>query len=290
MKKTIILIILILSFSCDNNRKKHLEVKKENNDMKTYTYFLNYRVSGNFSFYCNGILLEKIDYKRGVVEGIIYLNPLISKKDIYDISLLMMPTGTNNMIKPNEIEGNEIQIYFSENGENPPFRMIKNLTLPKYSEPQNSIFHTWEFEADVSYELENVLENATDLSKEDPDKLLKDVVSFYTNIHEILNNGQTDKFKAIFEESRVRQAKSMYYNDQEVQKYIAEQVDRAGKAEGFMQPMKDYKIEIGLNNKTIKLIQETGKSPLVSVDKEGYIRIFGYTLYRNKTTGKLEVY
>lgn len=263
--------------------------------MDKKVYFLNYDLIGNIKIYFNGILMTKISENDGVRGGNLYLNSYINKSGIQSISVKLNKLLYNKPLFPAYLEGVFLEIYYSENfsEDMDDFHLekIKQLALPKYEKAQDSVFYTWEFEADVNYELPDVLVNAKNLSKEDTDKLLKDVIAFYTNVYEILNNGDTDKYRTIFQESLKRQAKSMYYNEQETQNYITEQVDRAGKAKGFMKPLENYTLELHINNKSLELVNNAnGKSPLVSIDKDNYIRTEGFVLYKDKTTGKLEVY
>lgn len=291
MKRYLLYILIIMNLSCVNSIKT-----KGNKSIKKgkKVFFLNYDLTGNIKIYFNGILMTKINEREGVRGGNYYLNSYINKSGIQSISV-KLDKFHNKFLFPAYLEGIFLEVYYSNNfseGMNDfHLEKIKKLVLPKYEDAQDSIFYTWELTTDVNYELPNVLENATDLSKEDTDKLFKDVISFYTNIHEVLNNGQTDKYRDIFKESLTRQAKSMYYNEQEIQNYITEQVDRAAKAEGFMQPFENYTLELHINNKTLELVSiSNGKSPLVSIDKDNYIRTEGFILYKDKTTGKLEVY
>ena len=134
------------------------------------------------------------------------------------------------------------------------------------------------------------LDNALNLSNADISSLEKEVVEKYQEVHDILNTGDTKAFRALFESSLIREAKSMYYTEEETQSYIAEQLVRALKARRAMLPLANFTLMVHLNNKTVELISSDGNSALISTDKEGYTRTYGLILYKDKSTGKLMVF
>lgn len=77
-----------------------------------------------------------------------------------------------------------LEIYFTQNGDTPPLNFLEKLNFVEYDHPQDSIIYAWTFEADINYELLDILESATDLTQEDLRKLSKDAILFYEHIYQ----------------------------------------------------------------------------------------------------------
>ena len=134
------------------------------------SYFLNYDFGGNYTISCNGIIIAESN-DSSISHSYRILNPFISEKGKQNISLKIKHPNKELKINPKEIENFFLEIYMSDNGENAPFKKIKKLTLPPIPKPVDSIFYTWEFDADVNYKLENIFDKASDLTKEKPESL-----------------------------------------------------------------------------------------------------------------------
>jgi hypothetical protein len=257
-------------------------------EVEKKSYFLNYDFGGNYEIYVNGInLLYGND--EGVSHGYEYLNPLFLKKGKQFITMRYKPFSNKAKITPKNIDEIFLEIFMSENGENPPFKKLEKLGFPKISAPVDSLFYTWEFNADITYQ-NNELDNALDVSKSNITDLTKEVINKYNEVHNLINTGNINSYKNMFENSFKREASSMYYTEDQTTKYISSQLERATKSKGLMLPIQDYELKIHPNHKTMELILKNGKSPLVSKDETGYKRTFGMYLYKDKNSGELKIF
>lgn len=225
----------------------------------------------------------------GVSHGYEYLNPLFLKSGKQSITMYYKPRSGKAKITTAKIDEIFLEIFMSENGENPPFKKIKTLTFPPIDKPVDSLFYTWEFEADVNYSNKE-LDNAFDLSKSDISILTKEVVAKYSEVHDLINIGNINVYKNIFANSLRREANSMYYTEEQTNNYISTQLERVTKSKGLMLPLQNFELKIHPNNKTMELILKSGKSPLISSDESGYKRTFGMYLYKDKNTGELKIF
>ncbi|PKB43422.1 hypothetical protein AX016_1616 [Cellulophaga sp. RHA19] len=291
MKKTIILIIIILSFSCGNNRNKHLEVKKENqqiNENKGKIYYLHYNSNADFEIIFNGVSLIR-NNKIGVVDDYQYLNPYINKKGIQTLSLKIKPHEKDDLLTENYLKNISIDIYYSENDENPPFKLVKKCELKSIEKPVKIFIDSWTFEAEVPYNLIG-LENSQSFLDKDQNELLEKVIEKYSTVNRIINNGDTLKYLEIYKKSREREMNSMYYDVNKQKEYLNNIVKRVQASKGFMQPISDYRLFIHPNGKLVQLINSNGTTPLFSIDDKGKRKSYGLILHQLKGVNKLKVY
>lgn len=289
MKCTLLLLFLFFggTVGCTFN---YSMLHNENQDDKTRikSYFLNIDLGGDYEIYVNGINLL-YHFGPGVNHGYEQLNPLFLKNGKQEITMKYKYYPEGVKINFAEIDEIFLEIYVSENGENPPFKMLKKLSFPAIAEPQDSLIYTWEFDANVEYS-NNALDNALDLSSADISSLTTEVIAKYQEVHAILHAGNTKAFRALFDASLEREANSTYYSEAERKSYISDQLVNASKAKGTMLQLEKFKLKVHLNNKTFELINLDGNSPLISKDNEGYTRIHGFYLYKDKITGELKVF
>lgn len=282
-----ILISLLVIFFFTNCEKTGTKINQKTMTSKN-TYFINYDFGGKYTIFCNGIILADSN-DSGISHSYRTLNPFIVSKGKQTISMKISKSN-GGQITSNDLEPIFIDVFFSENGEKPPFKKIKKLTFPPINKPVDSLFYTWEFDADVNYAVKDVLANAVDLTKENPDNLLKEILEKYQENWTIINNGEIDKYSKLINERIEREASSMYYSENEKTAYKDKIIQRIKSAKGLMQPFQDYKLTIHLNKKIVTLVDSKGKPVLYSKDKDSHIKTFGLKLYKDSQSGELKVY
>ncbi len=264
---------------------------KNKNEMRK-VYFLRFNFKANAEIYFNGILLQKLN-ENGISGGNYILNPYIEKSGLQNVSI-KIDKFLGKTLTQGYLQEIFIEIYYSENyneeNEDFPLELLHKLTLPKYPTPQNSILNSWEFEADVNYKIKDVLSNAIDLTKENPDSLLKDVLSEYKKNYEIINSGNTNKYSDLIKHRIERETVSMYYTQREKDAYTSKLLSRIKAATGIMQPIIDYHLKIHPNKKIVTLVNSEDSSILISKNENGGTNTFALQLYRDKATGELKVY
>lgn len=287
--KNLIFIILTLFFSCSNKDKSNNTLKYNNykNTMKK-TYFADFNFSGDFEIIFNGISIKR-NKESGVSNGLEYLNPYISKSGKQNISLIIKPLNPNQKIQISDVKNYYIDIIYTDNGEPSPIHNVKRCSFPAIRKPADSLVYNWTFDADVPFEI-NTLTNAKDLTKENQNQLLKDVIAEYQKVHKLINEGSINEYMKIYKNSREREMTSMYYDESKQKEYLGGLEKRALSSKGFMQPLNDYKILIHPNTQLVSLVDSQGKTPLYSLDDNGKKKTYGLQLYRSSKTGNLEVY
>ena len=297
MKLKIFISFISLAFlSCnkldDKMNKQNSTISIKANKEMRKVYFLRFNFKANAEIYFNGILLQKMT-EDGISGGNIILNPYIVKTGTQNVSIKLDKFMGKPLSKA-YLQDVFIEIYYSENynenNDDFPLELIQKLSLPEYKTDQNVILNTWEFLANVDYKNNDELGNAMDLSKDNPASLLNDVLKKYQENEEILNNGNTQAYLELVKNRLDRETTSMYYTNEEKQKYIQKVLQRVKNAKGIMQPLTDYHLKIHPNNKIVTLINSQGSPVLSSKDNTGKTNTFSLQLYRDKNTGQLKVY
>ncbi|MBB5637082.1 hypothetical protein HDE68_002995 [Pedobacter cryoconitis] len=280
--------LLLINCSCTQAKQENRLNHYKYADTMKHIYFANYDFGGSFDLILNGIKIRR-NRRDGVISGADYLNPFISKKGIQYVTLIVKPLNPRNKITPQQAKDYFIDIIYTENGEPAPVNKVNRCSFPEIDHPVDSLVHTWTFDAVVSYKLEG-LENSQDLTKEDPAKLLNEILAYYKNVHEIINLGNSAEYLRLYKKSREREMVSMYYDVAKQNEYLHSFVQSVNHSKGEMQPLTGYKLFIHPNGKLAGLITDDGSTPLYARDKEGNLKSYGLELHRVKKSDKLEVY
>lgn len=251
------------------------------------TYFADYNFRGNFEIIFNDISLTKSN-GDGVVSGIEYLNPYIFKSGEQTVTLIVKPLNKDYKIPVKDIKDYFIDIIYTDNGEASPIHNVKRCSFPPTNKPVDSLVYTWTFDADVPFEI-NQLSNAKNLTKEDPNELLQDVIQKYKSIHSIINDGKIDQYMDLYNQSLRREMISMYYDELKQKKYLNQTREFILGGKNHMLPLQNFKLYIHPNGKIVELEDPKGKPALVSEDDKDR-STYGLQLYRSLKTGNLEVY
>lgn len=288
MKERVATLICILFFfnGCAQAQQEKRVI--DNKQQVKRTYFANYDFSGYFNIIFNGVSMAR-NRKDGVISGIEYLNPYISKQGAQNIVLIVKPLNPNSKILPKDVKDYFIDIVYTENGAAAPVKNVKRCSFPAIDKPVDSLVYTWTFDADVAYELEGFT-NSLSLTKEDPAKLLSEVFEYYQNVHKVINQGNYKDYLQLYKKSREREMVSVYMDEAKQKDYLESLEKRILSSKGYMQPLTDYKLFIHPNGKLVGLITSNGVTPLYSKDQEGKIKRYGLELHRVKGSNKLEVY
>jgi hypothetical protein len=252
------------------------------------TYFANYEFSGDFEIIFNGTSLIK-NKEDGVISGLLYLNPFISQSGKQSLTFVLKPLHHNFKIQPEEVKNYFIDVMYSDNAAASPLTKVMRCAFTPVTHAVDSLTQTWVINADVPYRLEGYT-NSLDLTEEDPAKLKLEVLAYYKNVYQLINEGNSAAYLQLFKKSREREIISMYYDVEKQKKYLESLANRVSSSKGFMQPLEKYQIVISANGRLVKLETKQGKSPLFSKDKQGKHKRYGLELHRVKGSNKLEVY
>ncbi|SNQ42382.1 hypothetical protein [Cellulophaga lytica] len=287
MKAILLTISFFMLNGCLNNKANKSLTNTEKTKMNKI-YYLHYNFNADFEIIFNGVSLIR-NNKIGVVNDYQYLNPYINKKGVQTLSLKIKPHEKDDLLTENYLKNISIDIYYSENDENPPFKLVKKCELKSIEKPLKIFIDSWTFEAEVPYSLVG-LENSQSFLDKDQNKLLEKVIEKYSNVKNIINNGDTLKYLEIYKKSREREMNSMYYDVSKQKEYLNSLSKRVLSSKGFMQPISDYKLFIHPNGKLVQLVNSNGSTPLYSIDNKGKRKSYGLILHQLKGANELEVY
>lgn len=288
MKQLLYIPLIALFFISSRTEAKQEQKGYDYTEKMKKTYFANYDFSGHFDIIFNGIRMVR-NRKDGVISGTEYLNPYISKSGVQSIVLIVKPLNPNSKILPKDVKDYSIDIVYTENASAAPVKNVKRCSFPAIDKPVDSLVYTWTFDADVPYELEG-LTNSLNLSKEDPTKLLSEVLEYYQNVHRMINEGNYKDYLQLYKKSREREMVSVYMDEKKQNDYLESLEKRISSSKGYMQPLTDYKLFIHPNGKLVGLITSNGVTPLYSKDQEGKRKRYGLELHKVKGGDKLEIY
>ncbi|PKB41918.1 hypothetical protein AX016_0072 [Cellulophaga sp. RHA19] len=287
MKAILLTISFFMLNGCLNDKANKSLTNTEKTKMNKI-YYLHYNFNADFEIIFNGVSLIR-NNKIGVVNDYQYLNPYINKKGVQTLSLKIKPQEKDDLLTENYLKNISIDIYYSENDENPPFKLVKKCELKSIEKPLKIFIDSWTFEAEVPYSLVG-LENSQSFLDKDQNKLLEKVIEKYSNVKNIINNGDTLKYLEIYKKSREREMNSMYYDVSKQKEYLNSLSKRVLSSKGFMQPISDYKLFIHPNGKLVQLVNSNGSTPLYSIDDKGKRKSYGLILHQLKGANELEVY
>ena len=287
MKAIVLTISFFMLNGCLNNKANKSLTNTEKTKMNKI-YYLHYNFNADFEIIFNGVSLIR-NNKIGVVDDYQYLNPYINKNGVQTLSLKIKPHEKDDLLTENYLKNISIDIYYSENDENPPFKLVKKCELKSIEKPVKKFIDSWTFEAEVPYNLIG-LENSQSFLDKDQNELLEKVIEKYSTVNSIINNGDALKYLEVYKKSREREMNSMYYDVNKQKEYLNNIVKRVQASKGFMQPISDYRLFIHPNGKLVQLINSNGSTPLFSIDDKGKRKSYGLILHQLKGANELEVY
>lgn len=250
-------------------------------------YMLNYRTNYNFNITLNGFLLHRSNNVVGQEGGLIELNPFISHKKEYVLNVEIY-ANNNEVVEYNNIEKQVFEIIEADKPlEDSDFKILTKLNFD-FKPQRNLLLSKVEFIPDILYTSKEIdWSNSKDLTK--IDLLLEKVLTFYNDFGKIINNGNIEAYKKLFDNAHQREIVSMYYNEKEANEMIDKLSNRIALSKGNLMPLEDYQMYVHPNGKIVELRTSDNKSPLYSEDDKK-VRRFGVYLHMPKNSNKLEVY
>lgn len=278
-----------LSFilSCHSKNTQKDEMK---NILNTKTYVLNYDTNYCHEIFINGIRVAQDYSVKGQTGGLIYLNPFIESQGIQSLKIKLFEENKETKINANNLINQIFELYsYIPPMDESELSLIKKVDFESIL-PTQEVICSFQFEANISYDLPIKLENSKNLINENKDKLIEEVLEFYNNYSNLINKGDDVEYKKLFKNAHDREIISMFYDNQQKDELLNTLSKRIINSKNNVQPLEEYSLYFHPNNKIIYL-QTTGslKSPLYSKTKEK-VRRFGVYLHKPKESNKLEVY
>ncbi|MGG6231137.1 hypothetical protein [Tenacibaculum sp. SDUM215027] len=181
--------------------------------------------------------------------------------------------------------------------ENEAFSNIKNILEATFYDIKQStpvIEQEWEFEAELPIYCDN-LENSEDLSKWDEKELEKVVVNRFTELRDLLNDGNGNQVYTEVKKATESIFIAEYMDNSEQQEFSTNITDFFTSHKGTMLPIENYHLRLMGNGKAVALEYATGKLQglgiLSSEDIEENTRNINYfILHKPKSSNKFEVF
>ena len=315
MKRITTLVCFSLSLmSCAQKEIKKENIMNEENiqkvasiykEVKTYDYNPQYKLhigtAANFSY---ELLINdfpvQINYVSGIVTGSIPINKSILKKGKQKLTVRMTPPVDKQFNMGTIIDFSIAELKLSiEYGDHTvekykDFKEVLSYKMPRMNEKLPYYEINLEFDAPaVPYENDvQGWSNSVDLSKEDKDKLMKEVEDFYKNMISFYENKDVNALAGKYYNSQKEIANSHYLNKKsDSQIVVDEWIKDVNESAPFI--FNEYVLRFFGNGKIVQLAK-TDKyyfnfSTLMREEKDGNYTEYIMFLHRPKPGAPLEV-
>ncbi len=261
MKIYCIVIIIFqasLTLSCKSNTDSNKIIQKnaKMKYLKNKTYMLNYDISYPAEILLNDLIIE-IDLEENPFSPSL-LNDYILKNGKQHLRIkIFHPNNINgSAIKPEIIaklnEDLEIFVFYKVDEEIDSMKSIKKLNFPKLDLPVPYIEHTWEFEAELPFDLIG-WENSEDLSKLDRDILEEKVLQKFNQLRDLLNSGNGAGFVKELAFANKEYFIANYFTPDQHKEYTNNLIEAYSEHKGIMPPIENYRMRILGNGKVVAL-------------------------------------
>ncbi|WP_312389232.1 hypothetical protein [Chryseobacterium sp.] len=306
------LLLLVLVINCKENtsqkiNKKAFEIVNKITAEKRITYAIHVNSFTPYELYLDDILIkyDREDISSHTTE----LNPYLLESGKHKLKIRYLPTvkdmfSKKGLLDPRDIYINKDtrwHIFFVKLNKDP------NAVLGYTNEidyggselkiiPPPSQVPYWEQEweldiKDLPYKLKGWSESE-DLSKMDKDQLKKEVIAFFEQQRNLLNEGKVDDYLRLGIKKDEEVIVATYGEDLEY--YTSqERKDNLLRAKGHMLPLENYEMVLYAGGKLVSLEIPNGKyrrwSALLSKSDKGKISAWGVKLHKPKGSKDFEI-
>ena len=268
--------------------------------IKTYPYNPRYslrlKASGcSYEIYINDMLVD-FDFGASNNTGIIPFPELINKSGLQKIRLHVLPKLNELSTFENAISSEavlEIEVFHEEYGKFEKTTVLK-LALPPIGDNTPILDVERVFDAKVPYVLKD-WNDGVDLAKEDPDKLLAEVIDVFQRYRKAFEDKDVATIANMTYERQKLSAQAWQVTSNRTNSYDHgwEQLEKKVDDLKVMYPISEFSMRIMGNGKVVTLLKTTGRLrnfPVVYGEThEEKLRFYGIELYRPKPGAPLEV-
>ena len=278
-----ILCLSVIFVSCGQNKKSNKQMKNRplkqmyaNAEKLDYKSMPNYYIEGYqsgcfYELYINGIMVFSHFENVGLSNHATNINQNILKSGSQKVTIKLFPLGEIDGKNFSTIDPDDsFRLKIFSRDKNKSYKAfdydflkeheVKIPTSVPYFE------ETITFNAEVPYELEG-WSNSQNLKEMDQEILKREVISFYKNYAEIINNQDEEAWVKLVEKREKEYFKSVFYNDVK-SKELEPRIKNFSTAfdskfkEKF--PLENFSLNFGENGKIVVLMSlyERGYSPL----------------------------
>lgn len=226
-------------------------------------YGISVNIHGPFELYINDILAQK-EYGEGSTSAGTEINPYVLKSGTYSFKIKLFPPldSKDGLLHANDIQFNNIRLAVYGKGIS-DFEYLEWYDLPPITDPVPFLKAEYEFTVELPYELEGWSNSQvlTPHTAEDSVKLTQEVVGFYEELRELINDGKAeeyyiDKHTKAHSERRKFEYLSKKELDNKCGSYVETLKQRAT---GNMLPIEDYELRFYAGGRLVSLLRKETK-------------------------------
>lgn len=292
--------ILMSNSSCSQNKKEE-KMQEKNNLSELYKKIKVYKeqpeywifIHSNNCSYTATIndMPVYTDFNDGSMKSLSFpLNPLLPNSGPYILKLRLLPKQDENFNLGSKIEkDSKIQIKISRSA-NKEEKIILEETISVNENGLPIIEKNFNFNIDVPYSVAG-WSKSTDLTKENEEKLTKEVAEFYQKMMNLYEKKQIAEISSLYYPRQLENAQSLYSSTKaDSDKLVAKLNQDVNQVQNFK--LEDYKLQFYANGKVAGLVRTDGeflgKSAFLGLTDEDFY-IYSLLLHRPKPGAPLEV-
>lgn len=307
---SIVLMGMLLTQCHSQEKKENMEstgskYKSENK----IVYGLDVTIPGPYEAYVNDILVEK-NNETGMHNTMINCNQATLKTGKYNFKIKVFPEpeeAKKGGIQPETLQFLKVglsryeKIPAGEGAMPDTYEMIQSYPIAKINKPVPFYEVEGEFSVELPYNLEG-WSKGKDLRKMDKEVLKDKVVAYYQMVWNLLNNGEGEKYIALWKKADSETAVFNYSNSSYLSDINSKAIQEISERKGRMAPLEDYALKFYGDGKlvTLERISHTeemngkafniqGKSPLIRNGKVKGISVYPIKLYWPEGSNELMI-
>ncbi|MGG6231149.1 hypothetical protein ACQYZ7_10085 [Tenacibaculum sp. SDUM215027] len=251
--RLLVIFLGLFIYGCEGqiNKKELLKNYKITNKQYylTYQYFTPFEITVN-----DLIVLKNIE---GNFMGAENLNSYLLKNERQKIRINIRGSDWQKGNKISFKDLNSIKLGIIESTSQKD-TLIKKFDIESFENEIPIIEQEWEFEAELPAYCDN-LENSEDLGKWDEKTLEEAVVNRFTELRNLLNNGNGNQVYTEVKKATEAIFTAEYMDNSEQQEFSTNITDFFTSHKGTMLPIENYHLRLMGNGKAVALEYATGK-------------------------------
>lgn len=251
-KYTFFFALILLNIFCSKNKTPNLLIK--NSKMERFHIVVKYSLP--FEILVNDIVIAK-DLKNGY-QGAENISLYFDNNNVQKIKVRFFPDTENNMkiIPASSISKQNTSIFTTKNGNE---TRVMDLATPPITQDLPFYEYEWKFDAQAIKGLNN-LNNSEDLSKMKKEDLEKKVLSKFSDLEKILNDGNGKQFMKEIQTAKENLFLSEDMSTDKQKEYSNNLEEYFDSHKGTLSPINNFNLKIMGNGKAVALEYASGKN------------------------------
>ncbi|PQL93230.1 hypothetical protein C4S77_06100 [Apibacter adventoris] len=294
MRSKILILIFLVFILINCQEKKEVLTNKKENKMKinssTPIYGIDFNIATPFEILVNDVPVMKY-FSNGSASAFVPINGMLIKGKKQEIKIKLYNSDGEKNITEDIAKYFSLKIVLSKDISFGKFQDVQIIKIPDSIKNTSFVEYVFPFYVEFPFEIEG-WQKSLNLTNEDKDKLLEEVVLKYEQFRNILNNKDGKEFleKTKHRENELNQA--FYFNEdqkREDDKETLEIINRITK----VFPLENYQMVFYGNGKIVALVRIDknfrGESALQAELDDESVQIYELLLHRPALGKPLEV-